>query len=260
MGDVLSHTAHADLISLAERCESLPAFRAAVDDGEDAPQLTKFSSSAGRNCNSPTQSQWPDSRLRLWLADTRGLRARTKPLTKRPSTSRASCCNCLAGRPGNPAHLRPQDTRHLDVRRLEASRLELGDVVGVARGALPRNRSTVPCCGGSTRAPRRAPPRRTPRSARLEHAGRPAQQIAAAQRRQHGCGRHVRRLGLVVQVRRDRIPRPGDAAELPQQALPPPCAARSAAEPYFCFITSLPFSRLFVHRVLMTKFSLNHNR
>lgn len=39
MGDVLSHTAHADLISLAERCESLPAFRAAaLSDFEKMPR------------------------------------------------------------------------------------------------------------------------------------------------------------------------------------------------------------------------------
>jgi glutathione S-transferase len=39
MGEVLSHTAHADLIRLAERCEDLPAFRAAaLSDFEKMPR------------------------------------------------------------------------------------------------------------------------------------------------------------------------------------------------------------------------------
>ena len=39
MGDVLSHTAHADLIALAETCERLPAFRAAaLSDFEKMPR------------------------------------------------------------------------------------------------------------------------------------------------------------------------------------------------------------------------------
>ena len=39
MGDVLSHTAHADLITLAEHCERLPAFRAAaMSDFEKMPR------------------------------------------------------------------------------------------------------------------------------------------------------------------------------------------------------------------------------
>ena len=39
MGEVLSHTTHADLIILAERCEDLPAFRAAaLSDFEKMPR------------------------------------------------------------------------------------------------------------------------------------------------------------------------------------------------------------------------------
>lgn len=39
MGEVLSHAAHADLITLAERCERLPAFRAAaLSDFEKMPR------------------------------------------------------------------------------------------------------------------------------------------------------------------------------------------------------------------------------
>ena len=39
MDEVLSHTTHADLISLAERCEDLPAFRAAaLSDFEKMPR------------------------------------------------------------------------------------------------------------------------------------------------------------------------------------------------------------------------------